>query len=425
MPKPIKPALKPSLRGSTATYKQIEDNIRHKIHQGYWTVGTMLPGRRDLAREYGVSVITIERAITRLIADGLLRADDRRGTFVTDLETVDLALSLAKTDHFAREAGAGIAHRASTALGEDLATGRIGIIAALYWFSHDHLGLHNFWMRLTIQALEHEFSQRGMATHFFNRVQAPGQPLISLSDAIGELLADGVDGIAIIGWGIEPSAIDEALDLRDLIDTPAVCITTGELRRQVPHVFPDNSSAGYQAAQHLLRAGCREIVFVSPFAASWVTERLSGAQAAAQHAKLGAEAVRAYPSDVHPWIQEEDPEVLGYEAARPLFAERRPLTGVMCANDGVALGFLRAASEFGRIAGQDFYLIGFDDHPDARTQRLSTLRPPMDAMGQEASRLMVRALQGDKKSLQVRLGWNLIPRASTCGQRRFSVRLRT
>src|SRR5438309_2024299 len=67
-----------------ALYKEIEANLRHRIQSGQWPAGTMLPSRRDLAREHGVSSLTVERAITPLISAGLLRADDRRGTFVID-----------------------------------------------------------------------------------------------------------------------------------------------------------------------------------------------------------------------------------------------------------------------------------------------------------------------------------------------------
>ena len=42
----------------------------------------MLPGRHALAREYGVARGTSERAITNLVADGTLFAQEGRGTFV-------------------------------------------------------------------------------------------------------------------------------------------------------------------------------------------------------------------------------------------------------------------------------------------------------------------------------------------------------
>jgi len=51
-----------------AIYTQIEDRLRSKIRQQEWPTGSMLPSRRDLAREYGVSSLTIDRAVTRLIA---------------------------------------------------------------------------------------------------------------------------------------------------------------------------------------------------------------------------------------------------------------------------------------------------------------------------------------------------------------------
>ncbi|HEX5324039.1 MAG TPA: GntR family transcriptional regulator, partial [Capsulimonadaceae bacterium] len=70
------------MRSALAVYKQIEKSLRHRINEGQWRAGTMLPSRRDLAKEYGVSSVTVERAIASLIAEGMLRADDRRGTFV-------------------------------------------------------------------------------------------------------------------------------------------------------------------------------------------------------------------------------------------------------------------------------------------------------------------------------------------------------
>jgi DNA-binding GntR family transcriptional regulator len=68
---------------STPAYLQIEHRLRGEINRGIWPAGSMLPSRRDLAKEYGVSSLTVDRAVTRLIAEGILRADDRRGTFVT------------------------------------------------------------------------------------------------------------------------------------------------------------------------------------------------------------------------------------------------------------------------------------------------------------------------------------------------------
>jgi len=45
-------------------------------------MGTMIPGRRDLAREFNISVPTVQKAIAEMVAEGTLRVEDRRGTFV-------------------------------------------------------------------------------------------------------------------------------------------------------------------------------------------------------------------------------------------------------------------------------------------------------------------------------------------------------
>jgi DNA-binding LacI/PurR family transcriptional regulator len=181
----------------------------------------------------------------------------------------------------------------------------------------------------------------------------------------------------------------------------------------MPHLFYDNRSAGYQAAEHLLRRGCKRILFVAPFRASWVRERLEGVQAAVEHARLPSDAVQIFPRRSGTWVMEEDPEGFGYDAARGAIEEDLVSAGVVCVNDGVAFGFLRAASERGLTAGNDFTLVGFDDHPNARTAGLTTLRPPMEMIGQEAARLLSRALQGERTDLQVRLRSHLIPRRST------------
>jgi DNA-binding LacI/PurR family transcriptional regulator len=401
MPRSTKPAAK-----AVTAYAQIEGRIRHRLRQGDWSAGAMLPSRRDLAKEYGVSPITIDRAVTRLIGEGLLRADDRRGTFVAvDGGSATASLQAAPSElSFGQNRSNERVVAASTT---------IGIVASLYFDGSEHLELNNFWVRLILQSLEHAGSQDGRTTQFLNRVPSFGQPLMPLREAIARLLADGVDAITVVALGMDPKEVDDSLGVLENQNIPVVCITSGELSRPLPHLFYDNRSAGYQAAEHLLRNGHREILFFSPFMASWVKERLEGVQAAVQHAQLPTEVVRVFPRRSGPWVQEEDPEILGYLAAQAAFAEKLVHGSIMCVNDGVAFGFLKAAVERGLTAGEDFALVSFDDHPKARTAGLTTMRPPMEMIGKEAVRMLARALQGETTDLQVRMRSHLISRRST------------
>lgn len=393
--------------GGGTAYARIESGLRGRIRTGEWPVGAMLPSRRDLAREYGVSSLTIDRAVTRLIADGLLRADDRRGTFVARGEAAPVAVPLAGE-------WSTITRNPVRPTRSDTAPRTIGIVASLYPGRTDHLELNNFWVRLLLQSVEHAFSEEGQTTHFYNRVEGiPGHKPVPLRDALAHVAAEGVDAVAVITLGTDPNEVDESLSALDNHSVPVVCVTSTALRRPVPHLFYDNRSAGYQAAEHLLRRGSNEILFVAPFEAAWVRERLEGVQAAVEHAGLPAGTVHLFPAHGAPWVNEEDPEPLGYPVGQAAFDAGMVRSGVICANDGVALGFLRAATERGRTPGTDFQIVSFDDHPSARSAGLTTLRPPMELMGKEAARLLSRALEGERTALQVRLQSHLIPRKST------------
>jgi DNA-binding LacI/PurR family transcriptional regulator len=159
-----------------------------------------------------------------------------------------------------------------------------------------------------------------------------------------------------------------------------------------------------------------------PFSDAWLTERLQGARNAVRHAGLPDHTLRLYPS--HPLPDAYDRLVstsavhalaqgafaTGWNAVWP---EGVGPFGIVAPNDDTAYAVLEAAREQGQSAGRDFGLVGFDDDPLACTVGLTTVRPPVEAMGEEAGRLLLRALQGDKKGQLVRLRSHLIARAST------------
>ena len=103
----------------------------------------------------------------------------------------------------------------------------------------------------------------------------------------------------------------------------------------------------------------------------------------------------------------------GYLAARTLLADGLPEQGVIAANDFLALAFRRAASEIGLASGQDYALVGFDDLPEARAAGLTSLHPPLEELGQEAGRLVQRALSGNHAPIQICLTSHLTSRPSS------------
>jgi GntR family transcriptional regulator len=73
-------------RGGTkpvALYEQLKRQISERILLGHWAPGTVLPGENKLARDFGVAVGTVRRALADLTAEGLLMRRPKTGTVVT------------------------------------------------------------------------------------------------------------------------------------------------------------------------------------------------------------------------------------------------------------------------------------------------------------------------------------------------------
>jgi GntR family transcriptional regulator len=64
-------------------YAQIADIFRQRISRGVWSKGYRLPANELLATEFGVSRVTIRQAVELLSRDGVIEAQQGRGTFVT------------------------------------------------------------------------------------------------------------------------------------------------------------------------------------------------------------------------------------------------------------------------------------------------------------------------------------------------------
>ncbi|MDQ2709327.1 MAG: GntR family transcriptional regulator [Actinomycetota bacterium] len=70
--------------GRPALSRQIAADLRESIVTGMLAPGALLPSERELIQRYGTSKTTASKAIALLQAEGLVRAELGRGTFVRD-----------------------------------------------------------------------------------------------------------------------------------------------------------------------------------------------------------------------------------------------------------------------------------------------------------------------------------------------------
>jgi GntR family transcriptional regulator len=107
--------------GEPALYWQLAERVRGRIADGRYADGAQLPTEEALGREFGVSRITVRAALDRLVAEGLVRRERGRGTFVA---ARPVALDLERFTDFAEDmAAAGFAPSSRVGhVGEEPAT---------------------------------------------------------------------------------------------------------------------------------------------------------------------------------------------------------------------------------------------------------------------------------------------------------------
>lgn len=75
-------------------YKNIYNNIKDDIYSGKLGPGVQLLSENKLSEEYGVSIITVRRAIHELVLDGLVESRHGIGSFVKDPENTAVVVGM-------------------------------------------------------------------------------------------------------------------------------------------------------------------------------------------------------------------------------------------------------------------------------------------------------------------------------------------
>lgn len=306
-------------------YNRVYDALLTQIREGRYAEGEKLPGEKELKREYGISTITLNKSLSLLVEDGLVRRVPGRGTFV-------------------------------------LASGEIGTKAAA--------GMREPFIGLVLEHVSTPFGL-DMLSHMNQEAERAGYRLLvrfsygdqgKESDAIEFLRAKGAAGILLMPChGRQYSQTILKLYLESF---PLVLVDKKLNGITLPSVRTDNHAAVAELVHALYTCGARRMAFVSA--------RDEDAPSTQERAQGFRESMRrlSLPEPRWFWIPfARGPEsytrrTAGEEtldAARAFFREAKgSIDAVISAEYGFVPSLTRAADAAGVRFGRDMMLASID-----------------------------------------------------------------
>ena len=360
---------------SIPKHEAVRRFLADAIVSGQYGPGQRLPSESELVKSFGASRPTVNRALRELQLTGIIDRRAGSGSYVRTEAAAQghtfglLIPELGRTEIF-------------EPICRGMAEAQYGNQHVLLWGSS--LGDEANIERQAAQACR-QLVARKVAGVFFAPLELTPQ-----KDTINRTIAEVFDkaGIPLV-----------LLD-RDLLPWPE--------RSRYDLVGIDNRRAGYAITSHLIRTGCRRVIFIGrPGSAPTVDARIAGYREAIADARL----------DLEPGVCRIEPD------DRPRVKETlrrfRP-EGIVCANDFTAARLLKTLTDLGVSVPAKIRMAGIDDvkYASLLSVPLTTIHQPCAAMGAIAvSTMLERLRQPRLPARDILLNFELVVRDS-CGSRK-------
>lgn len=302
---------------------------------------------KDVAREAGVSVASVSRALNG--GNGVTEATGQR--------IREVAARLSYVPH---------------AAARSLITRRTHTIGALL------PDLHGEFFSELIRGIDLAARARGLHLLVSSSHEGTDEAAAALRAMQGR-----VDGMLILS-----SRVDAAFLRANLpASVPAVLLNSAVKSKSYTVLNVDNYGGAHAMVQHLLAAGHAGVSFIAGPPGNFD----------AQQRELGyRDAMAKYaPHASLDVIAGDFTEDSGYRAGHQLLARHPRPQAVFAANDMMAVGCLYAFKDAGLVVPRDIALAGFDDIPIARyvTPSLTTVRVRISDLGHSALEQLARLLE--------------------------------
>lgn len=260
--------------------------------------------------------------------------------------------------------------------------------------------MENAIFALAIQALQESLYQKNVTLLVATSQYSPDREL----DQIRTLLARGVDGLVLIGHERPQSAYD----LLESREVPFVILWSAP--KDVPYLTIgfDNAAAAAEVAGRVLQKGHRRVAMISG-----LTDGNDRARGRVQGV-LEALDRAGQPMPPSCLVECSYSVSNGEAAATQLLSQPGRPTAIICGNDVLAAGALRAARTLGIEVPEELSVTGFDDIElaTAVSPALATVRVPHRRMGAAAGECLMRWIDEGTRPGSIALPADFVERQS-------------
>lgn len=361
-----------------SVYQQFKEIIRDQIVSGQMPHGTKIPSERRLAKEYNISQVTVNKALSELVGEKLIVRKEGVGTFV----------------NFSKEPNS------------SNKTHTLGVFV---------YSITSFFTSEIIQGIEDACSKRNYHLILCSTLGDEKKEMKKINDLY---LNGKVDGFLISPiLRMLPSGFIKKLKATGL---PFIFFPQIDLNRasDINYVVCDDEYGAYTATKHLINLGHKKIGFVyqkSPDISIVIRNRFNGYQKAMLEA--------GYPVDKNLLfeIEDTDPEHSyqqdGYELGLLVANLPEKPTAFFCFGDSIAIGFIEGLRSKNIRVPEDIAVVGFDDTKRASLPhiQLTTIAQPAFEIGSRAANILIDICEGKLKEPQQVVLSTTLKKRKTCG----------
>ncbi len=357
---------------SKPLYLQIIDDIKSEINSGVLKVGDQVGSQNELAQKYKVSLITVKKALSELIKEGILFSRVGKGTYIARRHAQTKSIS-AKTFGLVLQ---------------DLKSPFFSLIAQ--------------------EAEAHAFDEgyNILLTNVSGKVEKEEGQIRHFRDI-------GVSGLLIASMSHKYFANQTIRQLHNE-GFPYVMVSYNH-DPDIYFVGTDHEYGGYIATDHLIKQGYENIGFINGEIGNVVGQlRYEGFRRCMQDngLKTRDEYIMHLPLGGE-WNDFKS----GYQLGKEFVTKLKRPEAMFIYNDLSALGFLRALLEHGVQVPEEVALVGFDDIDRASYARvpLTTVRQPIKDIASIAIDVLIKRKTGEDVPVRTILKPELVVRQSSVG----------